>query len=80
MVQTGPYRIVRHPIYASMLCLMISACFSCGEWPRWPVALALFIVGLKIRIRAEDNLLSGRFGARFAQWRRQTPACIPFLR
>ena len=80
LVQTGPYRIVRHPIYASMLCLMISACFSCGEWPRWPVALALFVVGLEIRIRAEDNLLSGRFGARFEQWRRQTPAYIPFLR
>ena len=51
LVQTGPYRIVRHPIYASMLCLMISACFSCGEWPRWPVALALFIVGVLLELR-----------------------------
>src|SRR5947209_5737487 len=25
LVQSGPYRIVRHPIYAAILCLMISA-------------------------------------------------------
>ena len=80
LVQTGPYRVVRHPIYASMLCLMISACFSCGEWPMWPVGLTLFVAGLEIRVRAEDRLLLGRFGDRFRLWQRQTPAYLPYIR
>lgn len=80
LVQSGPYRIVRHPIYAAMLCLIISACLSCGEWPFWPIALLLFLAGLEWRVRLEDNLLQRRFGARFEKWRRETPAYIPFLR
>jgi len=80
LVQTGPYRIVRHPIYASMLCLILSGCFSSGVWPAWPIGLLLFILGMEIRVRAEDRLLLGRFGARFDKWKRETPAYLPFVR
>jgi protein-S-isoprenylcysteine O-methyltransferase Ste14 len=80
LVQTGPYRIVRHPIYASMLFLIISGCFACGEWPMWPIALVLFLIGMEIRVRVEDKLLERRFGARFEEWRHKTPAYLPFIR
>jgi protein-S-isoprenylcysteine O-methyltransferase Ste14 len=80
LIQSGPYRIVRHPIYASMLCLFLSACFSCGEWPMWAVGLVLFLAGLETRVRAEDKLLLGRFGARFEKWQSETPAYLPFVR
>jgi protein-S-isoprenylcysteine O-methyltransferase Ste14 len=80
LVQTGPYRLVRHPIYASMLCMFLTATAAIGTLPAWPVALALFIAGTEIRVRTEDGLLRGRFAGEFDAWQRSVPAYLPFLR
>jgi protein-S-isoprenylcysteine O-methyltransferase Ste14 len=80
LVRTGPYRIVRHPIYASMLCMLLMGIEAIGSWPVWPVALAFFIAGTEIRVRVEDGLLRERFPAEFEAWRRTVPAYVPFVR
>jgi protein-S-isoprenylcysteine O-methyltransferase Ste14 len=80
LVRTGPYRIVRHPIYASMLCIILAASAAIGTLPGWPIGLVLFIIGTEIRIRIEDGLLRGRFGEQFEAWKRRVPAYIPFIR
>lgn len=80
LVQGGAYRIVRHPIYASMFGMIVSEAFFVGTFPGWLVSLALFIVGTEIRVRVEDGLLLERFGQRFAEWRKSTPAYLPFIR
>jgi protein-S-isoprenylcysteine O-methyltransferase Ste14 len=80
LVRTGPYAIIRHPIYASML-LMLTAnamLFTRAVWI--PVALALYIAGTEIRVRTEDALLASRFGPQFDDYRRQVSAYIPFVR
>src|SRR6185312_2618491 len=80
LVQIGAYRIVRHPIYASMLGMLVTDAFLIGTLPGWPVAIVLFIVGTEIRIRVEDGLLRERFGERFVVWQSSTPAYLPFVR
>ena len=80
LITSGPYRIIRHPIYASMLAMMIMSILLLGKLPWWPIAIALFLTGIEIRIRAEDSLLRGRFGSRFEEWKRKVPAYIPLLR
>jgi protein-S-isoprenylcysteine O-methyltransferase Ste14 len=80
MVRTGPYRIVRHPIYAAMLCMFLTGVAAIGTFPAWPVALAFFIAGTEIRVRTEDGLLRGRFAGEFEAWQRAVPAYLPFLR
>lgn len=80
LVQSGPYRVVRHPIYASMLCMFLTAIAWIGTLPLWPIALTLFLVGTEIRVRVEDSLLRGRFGPRFSEWTRTVPAYLPFIR
>jgi len=80
LVQTGAYRIVRHPIYASMLGMLLAdVCFA-GTLPGWPIAVILFVAGTEIRIRVEDGLLRERFGESFIEWQRARPAYLPFLR
>jgi len=80
LVRTGPYAIVRHPIYASLfgmlLCsmLILTPC----RWTLLP--LVLYIAGTEIRVRCEDALLASRFGAEFDAYRRAVPAYIPYLR
>lgn len=80
LVQTGPYRCVRHPIYASMLGMLLATGFAWSWWPLLLLALAIFLVGTEIRVRAEDRLLAARFGESFAAYRSRVRAYIPFLR
>jgi protein-S-isoprenylcysteine O-methyltransferase Ste14 len=80
LVREGPYRFVRHPIYAAMLCMLLMGIAAVGTLPGWPIALVLFIAGTEIRVRTEDDLLRGRFAAEFENWRRSVPAYLPYLR
>lgn len=80
LITTGPYRIVRHPIYASMLALAVMSALMVGRLPWWPVGIALVLVGIEVRVRVEDGLLRGRFGSRFEEWKRQIPAYLPLVR
>ncbi|MGD0500124.1 MAG: isoprenylcysteine carboxylmethyltransferase family protein [Bryobacteraceae bacterium] len=80
LVRTGPYRVVRHPIYASLLLLLLSTLLLLTAWPWFGISLALYIAGAEVRIRAEDRFLASRFGQDFAKYRKDVRAYIPFLR
>jgi protein-S-isoprenylcysteine O-methyltransferase Ste14 len=80
LVTSGPYRIIRHPIYASMLAMCIMNTILLGRFPGWPIGMALFLAGIEIRIHVEDTLLRERFGARFEAWKMKVPAYLPLIR
>lgn len=80
LVRTGPYRFMRHPIYASMLDMFITSVLFIGYLPWWPIGLAIFLLGIEIRVQIEDGLLRGRFGDTFEAWKREVPAYLPPVR
>lgn len=80
LIQTGPYRFVRHPIYVALLLFMLQVGTAFTWWPVFAGALVFFLAGTEIRVRAEDRLLAERFPERFAQYRSRVKAYIPFLR
>lgn len=80
LVTTGPYAIVRHPIYTSLLAILVSTLFLLTPWQWACVSLALFIAGTEIRVYTEDNLLASRFGKLFFDYRKRVSAYIPFVR
>jgi protein-S-isoprenylcysteine O-methyltransferase Ste14 len=80
LVRTGPYAIVRHPIYSSLLAILGSTLFLLTPWVWALVSLAVFIAGTEIRVRTEDGLLAARFGSEFTRYQRSVPAYIPFIR
>ena len=80
LVRTGPYAIVRHPIYASLLAMLLASILLLSDWPVAIAAVAIYVCGTEIRVRAEDRLLAGRFGNDFDSYRRKVPAYIPFVR
>jgi protein-S-isoprenylcysteine O-methyltransferase Ste14 len=80
LVRTGPYAIVRHPIYASLLAILLCSLLILTPWQWIAVSLVFFIVGTEIRVRAEDKLLASRFGEEFEKYRKQVRAYIPFVR
>lgn len=80
LVQIGAYRIVRHPIYASMFGMLLADICWLGTLPAWPIALLLFLAGTEVRVRVEDELLRERFGEKFLMWQKSKSAYVPFLR
>jgi protein-S-isoprenylcysteine O-methyltransferase Ste14 len=80
LVTAGAYRLIRHPIYASMLCMLLGTGTLLAPWFLFLPAIVLFLVGIEIRVRVEDGLLAGRFGDRFDAYRRQVAAYIPYIR
>jgi len=80
LITTGPYGLVRHPIYTGMLGKLVATSLAFGHWIMLPIALAVFLAGTIVRVRSEETLLRGAFGARFEEYARKVPAFIPFLR
>jgi protein-S-isoprenylcysteine O-methyltransferase Ste14 len=80
LVQSGPYRVVRHPIYTSMLCVLFGTGFMITPLPILLVSVVLFLIGTEIRVRIEDGLLASRFGDQFRDYQRSVFAYVPFLR
>lgn len=80
LIRTGPYGVVRHPIFASLLAALLCTLLLLTRWQWCVVSLALFLLGTEIRIRTEEQLLASRFPKEFPGYRRRVPAYVPFLR
>jgi protein-S-isoprenylcysteine O-methyltransferase Ste14 len=80
LITTGPYRWMRHPIYGSMLGMLIEAGLAKSWWPLLVAGMVFFAIGTEIRVHAEEGLLAARFGETYARYKAGTKAYIPFLR
>ncbi|MEU2307995.1 methyltransferase family protein [Streptomyces misionensis] len=75
----GPYRLVRHPIYTGMLGLITGGMLACG-FGVWIAYLIVAVPWLLRRVRVEDALMAGEFGAAYDAYRRRVPALLPGIR
>ena len=79
LVRSGPYGLVRHPIYTSMLVVLCATAVIVTPWSLFLLSLILLVVGTEIRVRTEEKLLASHFGDEFEDYKRAVPAYIPFL-
>ena len=77
LIQDGPYRFVRNPIYTGMFGMLVATGLAAGRWIPLLIAIVLFIPGTYIRIRSEERLLRQAFGPEFDAYVRKVPALIP---
>jgi protein-S-isoprenylcysteine O-methyltransferase Ste14 len=78
LVRTGPYAVVRHPIYTGIVLALFGTAIVVGEW-RGLLALALITIGFLFKIRTEERFMGEIFGERYARYRAEVPALIPFI-
>jgi protein-S-isoprenylcysteine O-methyltransferase Ste14 len=79
LVRTGPFAMVRHPIYLALLLYLISIAAALGHWHQLVIAVPLYLAGTLIRIRDEEALLRAQFGDEHARYVRDVPALIPLI-
>jgi protein-S-isoprenylcysteine O-methyltransferase Ste14 len=80
LVKSGPYGLLRHPIYTSMLCLLLGTASIVASPIPFVGALVVFLAGTEIRVQIEDKLLAARFGSEFRDYQGQVSAYIPYIR
>src|SRR5918999_4907285 len=79
LVTTGPYRLVRHPIYLGFALLAMGEALAFGSWPALMIVLSGIVPTFAWRARAEEKLLSRTFGERYGVYRQRTKMIIPYL-
>jgi protein-S-isoprenylcysteine O-methyltransferase Ste14 len=75
LIRSGPYGLVRHPIYTGQLIAVIGTATAFGEL-RDLLALPLALLGFWRKVRSEERLLMSNFGDRYADYRRQVRGAI----
>lgn len=77
LVQDGPYRFVRHPMYGSVLLLAAGAAIWLGSMMGWALFLALLGV-LMAKARMEERWLEQRY-SQYRAYRQRTHRLLPWM-
>ena len=78
LIQTGPYRYVRHPIYTGLLGMALGTAMAVGRLHSWLGFLFLFL-GFWLKLQEEEMLLLRHFPAAYPAYRARVKALVPFL-
>jgi protein-S-isoprenylcysteine O-methyltransferase Ste14 len=79
LVITGPYRLVRHPIYIGLSMVAVGQAVAFSSGPAFLVVLAAVIPSLLWRARVEEDLLTTVFGDRYLQYKTRTSMIIRYV-
>jgi protein-S-isoprenylcysteine O-methyltransferase Ste14 len=77
LVTSGPYRFVRHPIYAGVILAAIGSMLVSGV--AWVVALLFFCAMFISRVKVEERLMTQQFPNQYPAYKEKTKAIVPFL-
>ncbi len=77
LIQSGPYRFIRHPSYAAFVLLVLGLCLGYSSLIGLVGALALLGPGLAYRMKVEEQPLIERFGDEYRTYAQRTKQIIP---
>jgi protein-S-isoprenylcysteine O-methyltransferase Ste14 len=78
LIQTGPYRFVRHPIYTGMFAMVIGTAVEFNAPIAYGAAVVLITV-LTLKSKQEEKLMVEHFPEQYTAYRAHTKAIIPFV-
>ncbi len=79
IVDSGPYRFVRHPSYAGALLAFVGFGLVMRNWVSLLALTAPIFLAFLYRINVEERALLEAFGDRYRAYTRRTKRLIPFL-
>ena len=78
LVQDGPYKFVRHPIYTGFLLMFLGTALAIGRLGGF-IGFAVCFVGFWIKLRQEEALMIKRFKGNYLSYKKRVKALIPYL-
>jgi protein-S-isoprenylcysteine O-methyltransferase Ste14 len=80
VVDTGPYALVRHPIYTGLIFALLATA-AAQATANALAGAALLSFGFWLKARAEEHFLTAELGAdAYGAYRRRVPMLVPSLR
>lgn len=77
LVTTGPFAIVRNPIYVALGLFMVAMSIAYGHEANLVLAIPVYAVGTAMRIVAEERVLRAEFGAAYDAYAARVKRFIP---
>lgn len=77
LVVTGPYAVIRHPIYAAFVLIMAGIWMMTGSWVIGTSGLVLTLAVPAIRLPIEESQLRERFGPQYDTYEASTARFLP---
>jgi protein-S-isoprenylcysteine O-methyltransferase Ste14 len=78
LITSGPYALVRHPIYTGLLLAFFGTAVAVGEW-RGLIAVALVFGSLWSKLKLEEKWMREQFGESYEAYSRRVAALVPFI-
>ena len=78
LIRSGPFRWMRHPTYFSMILELTALGLICHAAYAGVVTVVLFVPALLARLRIEEDALIEKFGDRYRDYQKTTPAIFPY--
>jgi protein-S-isoprenylcysteine O-methyltransferase Ste14 len=78
LITTGPYSVVRHPIYTGILGGFLGTAIALSQ-VRGFVAGALIFLILWFKLRLEEQWMRSQFGETYASYAHQTAVLVPYI-
>jgi protein-S-isoprenylcysteine O-methyltransferase Ste14 len=78
LIERGPYRFVRHPIYTGMMAMIFATAISYG-YLGGLVAVILAFVSFWIKLSDEEKLMLQQFPDQYSSYQRRVKRIIPFV-
>lgn len=77
LITSGPFALVRNPIYLAMLLMMIASGFALGHVVQLIAAVPLFVLATAMRVAREERLLRSQFGQAYDDYAAKVARLIP---
>ena len=78
LVTSGPYAVVRHPIYLGLIDFMIGSALYLNDIALLVVAV-LFVIYFTAQLRIEERFFAAHFGTEWLEYQARTPPLFPRL-
>ena len=78
LIQNGPYRLVRHPIYTGLLLAYLGTAIVHGEL-RGFIGFFLLLLGFGLKLRMEESFMVQQFGDTYINYKSRVKALVPFI-
>jgi protein-S-isoprenylcysteine O-methyltransferase len=79
LIDTGPYRFVRHPSYTGSLLAALGFTLSFTNWASIPIIFVPYCAVTLWRIHVEEEALSAALGEKYSSYMRRTKRLIPLI-
>jgi protein-S-isoprenylcysteine O-methyltransferase Ste14 len=78
LITTGPYTVVRHPIYTGILTGFLGMAIAISQ-VRGFIVVVLILFAYWTKLRIEERWMRSQFGETYATYARRTSALVPYL-